>query len=104
MGMISKVLRLAADSNGHRQLLYWCPGCEGAHGVAIDAPNNQGAKWTWNNNRDKPTFSPSVHANAGHADPRFDQCHHFVVDGNIQFLGDCTHALAGQTVPMEGWN
>ncbi|MGT2429227.1 hypothetical protein ACU4HD_11865 [Cupriavidus basilensis] len=24
-------------------------------------------------------------------------CHSFVTDGHIQFLGDCTHALAGQT-------
>ena len=24
----------------------------------------------------------------------------FVTDGKIQFLGDCTHALAGQTVDL----
>ena len=28
----------------------------------------------------------------------------FVTDGNIQFLADCTHALAGQTVPMPDWD
>jgi hypothetical protein len=28
------------------------------------------------------------------------RCHSFLVDGQIQFLGDCTHALAGQTVPL----
>jgi hypothetical protein len=28
------------------------------------------------------------------------RCHSFVVDGQIQFLGDCTHKLAGQTVPL----
>ena len=27
-------------------------------------------------------------------------CHSFVSDGQWQFLGDCTHALAGQTVPV----
>jgi hypothetical protein len=27
-------------------------------------------------------------------------CHSFVREGQIQFLGDCTHAFAGQTVPM----
>jgi hypothetical protein len=27
-------------------------------------------------------------------------CHSFVTDGKIQFLGDCTHALAGQTVEL----
>jgi len=27
-------------------------------------------------------------------------CHSFVTDGRIQFLTDCTHALAGQTVDI----
>ena len=27
-------------------------------------------------------------------------CHSFVTDGKIQFLGDCTHELAGQTVEL----
>jgi hypothetical protein len=27
-------------------------------------------------------------------------CHCFIRDGQIQFLLDCTHALAGQTVPL----
>lgn len=27
-------------------------------------------------------------------------CHSFVTDGKIQFLSDCTHDLAGQTVDM----
>ena len=28
------------------------------------------------------------------------RCHSFVTDGRIQFLSDCTHALAGQTVDL----
>ena len=27
-------------------------------------------------------------------------CHHFVTEGKIQFCGDCTHALRGQTVEL----
>jgi hypothetical protein len=30
-------------------------------------------------------------------------CHSFVTDGKIQFLSDCTHALAGQTVALPDW-
>jgi hypothetical protein len=30
-------------------------------------------------------------------------CHSFITDGRIQFLGDCTHRLAGQTVPIPDW-
>ncbi|MGC4033677.1 MAG: hypothetical protein QM754_18485 [Tepidisphaeraceae bacterium] len=29
------------------------------------------------------------------------RCHSFVRDGQIEFLGDCTHELAGKTVPLE---
>ncbi len=36
-------------------------------------------------------------AAAGTGSVRF---HSFVVDGHIQFLGDCTHELAGQTVDI----
>ena len=32
-----------------------------------------------------------------------DICHSFVTDGRIQFLGDCTHKLAGQTVDLPDW-
>ena len=28
------------------------------------------------------------------------RCHSFIKDGQIQFLGDCTHSLAGQTVAL----
>mgnify|MGYP007013250410 CR=1 FL=1 len=30
-------------------------------------------------------------------------CHSFVVDGRMQMLGDCTHALAGQKVDIPPW-
>ena len=30
-------------------------------------------------------------------------CHSFVRDGRIEFLSDCTHELAGQTVELEEW-
>ncbi len=61
--------------------------------------------WTFNGDFDKPTFGPSV---LSHYDmPAEDGfpavhyvCHSFVTDGRIQFLGDCTHALAGQTVDL----
>jgi hypothetical protein len=30
-------------------------------------------------------------------------CHSFVVDGRMQFLSDCTHVMAGQTVDIPVW-
>jgi hypothetical protein len=71
-----------------------------------------GPRWGWNNNVDAPSFTPSVLVKHGSAvDPTFiDEpgdpptiCHSFVTDGRIQFLSDCTHALAGQTVDLPDW-
>ncbi len=31
------------------------------------------------------------------------RCHTFITDGRIQFLGDCSHKLAGQTVDLPAW-
>jgi hypothetical protein len=30
-------------------------------------------------------------------------CHSFVTDGRIQYLSDCTHAMAGQTKELADW-
>jgi hypothetical protein len=49
---------------------------------------------------DRPTFTPSLLCNQH--DPG-SRCHLFVTDGRIQFLDDCHHRLAGQTVDMPDW-
>lgn len=49
------------------------------------------------------TISPSVLVQgANEAGPTV--CHSFVTAGRIQFLGDSTHALAGQTVDVPDWS
>lgn len=68
---------------------FWCPGCESGHGPT-DA-------WEYNGDAERPTFSPSILVRGG---SRNLVCHSFVRDGQIEFLGDCTHRLAGQTVPL----
>lgn len=104
------VLRIA---QGHR-LVFWCPGCKSTH--AVDAG------WYFNGNYARPTFSPSILVNSGHYAPghtgdcwctwnrdhpedpvsfKCERCHSFVTDGEIRFLTDCTHPLAGQIVPLE---
>ncbi|MFN4360536.1 MAG: DUF6527 family protein [Hylemonella sp.] len=113
MSAISKVLRQAGN-NGYRMLLFWCPGCNEAHGVSVARPAGQpGPVWGYNENPNKPTFTPSVLVRTGRAvDPAFvpepgdppEVCHSFVTNGRIQFLNDCTHGLAGQTVDLpEKW-
>lgn len=97
--------------------MFWCPGCDGAHQVGVgDGP---GPRWEYNGNPDAPTFKPSVLVQGYTWEPpvtpeNMDQwrrepwqqtkrrivCHSFVTGGRIEFLGDCTHALAGQTVDL----
>lgn len=70
--------------------LFWCPGCATHHAPAV-------ARWSRAGSTTSPTLSPSVVTE--YADGR--RCHLFVREGKLVFLDDCTHALAGQTVPME---
>lgn len=105
MTELSPILR--SRPGGH--LSFWCPGCNGSH--AIQHGEGSGPRWTWNGSADKPTFTPSVKCTWSEPsdDPdEFDDrskdvpqcCHSFVRDGMIEFLGDCTHHLAGKTVPL----
>lgn len=50
---------------------------------------------SFNFDLERPTFSPSIlFKTTGLV------CHSYVQDGRIQFLGDCTHPLAGQTIEL----
>ncbi len=122
MGLLSPILRNGTDG----RLTWWCPGCNSAHQVTVG--EGSGPRWGWNGSTEKPTFTPSVlvwwtePANIGNPEalradveaakaagpgtkiPLVDKrCHSFVVDGQMQMLSDCTHALAGQTVPIPPW-
>ncbi len=109
-----KIKHIGSDG----RLFFLCPGCKTNHYINTTT-------WHFNGNFEQPTLSPSVLYRSGHYlpdtngkdcwcsyrekhpeeidehTPQCFQCHSFVKDGMIQFLGDCTHALAGQTVPLE---
>lgn len=94
------VFRLAEG----RHLLFWCPGCDGAHHVQVS--EGPGPRWGFDGNYDRPTLTPSVLVTYNGPDAGRDGappaiCHSFVRSGQIEFLGDCTHSLAGQTVPLK---
>lgn len=102
--------------DGKEGVHFFCPGCREVHGITYSP-----AGWGFNGCFDKPTFTPSVLVRghrlvrdeadkwtgewerdaAGNLIPEI--CHSFVTDGRIQFLGDCTHKLAGQTVDLPPW-
>lgn len=84
---------------GTVQVWFWCPGCDEAHAVSVGG-SEEGPKWTWNGSVDRPTFQPSLLTWKGDdARPR-KRCHSFITDGRIQFLSDCSHPLANQTVDI----
>lgn len=80
---------------------HWCPACKAMHDIAVEQPFANGASWSFNGDGDRPTFSPSVNCSWGpFPDGRIERCHYFVKAGKIQYCGDCTHSLAGQTVDL----
>lgn len=82
-----------------------CPGCEGGHAVPVNGfyPAEPDRGWGWNRSLDSPTLTPSVLVNVGGANPTAPICHTFIREGKIEFLHDCTHKLAGQTVDIPDW-
>jgi hypothetical protein len=83
--------------DGSRSLLFDCPGCGFLHAVSVGGSGRP--NWTFNEDFEKPTLSPSIAVSWTQRDvPKV--CHSFVIEGRIQFLSDCTHALAGQIVPL----
>jgi hypothetical protein len=78
---------------------------------ATESPHVQGKPhWSFNGDLDKPVFGPSVLSTWHYHDEdtgttHNNVCHSFIgcngaQPGQIIFLGDCTHKLAGQTVDL----
>jgi hypothetical protein len=107
-------MKVRKTDNGSYTFL--CPGCNEQHEVYVDVPHHNGSRWGFNGNVDKPTFTPSLVIMTGHyvnGQPQPPncwlcneghnfcyRCHSFITDGKIQFLSDCTHSLANQTVEL----
>lgn len=98
----SKLRRWANPANGEEGLTYWCEGCQCAHGI-----RTKGASaWGWNGDTEKPVFTPSVLTTWTEGSQHIEKrCHTFVgcngaQPGEVIFLSDCTHSLAGQIRPF----
>jgi hypothetical protein len=85
-----------SENSWGRKVWFWCPACKGHH--AIDERHDGGRpSWGWNGDLERPTFTPSLHVT------HWCICHSFVRDGQIEYLGDCTHAMPSQTVELPDW-
>jgi hypothetical protein len=104
MGQVSSTLRRIEGGFAH-----WCPACEEMHRL----PDG----WTFDGNLEAPTFTPSFKHDGlqrvfvdGHWTGEWKRdasgntipfcCHYILTAGVLNFCGDCTHALAGQAVPL----
>ncbi len=110
--------RIAKGLDGEKYAMFWCPGCDEPHGPIVQRERPERPLWGWNADRERPTFTPSILVTGKRklTEDEYQRilrgeqieipdkrCHTFVTDGRIQFLGDCTHALAGQTVEIPDW-
>ena len=112
--------KAVSDSEGRFYGIgFECPGCRlhtgmsGGHVLPVDwLPEGQEAsphavrmyRWGFNGDMERPTFSPSVLTTMPVNDRQAFTCHKFIRDGRIEFLSDCSHALAGQTVELPNLN
>jgi hypothetical protein len=130
MTTAKKILYPVAESEAHCDFMFWCPGCQCAHGIWTTKRNSLNAVWTFNGDMEKPTFAPSLLIKSTINPPvdpatndfkrgadgnylvdasgkllgwKASVCHSFIRDGQIEFLSDCTHAYAGKTIPMEAF-
>jgi hypothetical protein len=74
--------------DGTETYCFSCPGCDTVHCF-----NNT---WTVTGVEGSWTVAPSILVTS-HTGGR---CHSFIRNGKIEYLGDCTHKLAGQTVTL----
>ena len=100
MSAINKFSKVLGIADG--VLFIRCPACDIPHGINIERPNQP--QWSWNGNAEQPTFTPSLLVTRPVGPLQLEQrCHSMITNGQIQFLGDCTHALANCTVDIPEW-
>lgn len=107
MDKISKV-----EKGSWFEYVFYCEGCGNSHGfrtAAWEQPTGLTKElkelfqhtWSFNGDFEKPTVTPSLHIwvedKKGN---RISTCHSFITNGKIQYLSDCRHKLAGQTVDL----
>lgn len=75
---------------------FYCPGCESDHLVYVTNKSGENRPtWTLDGDEDAPTLHPSVLINRPS-----HRCHLFVRNGQLVYLDDCDHHLAGMTIDM----
>lgn len=103
---VTRYTTLSSEPGGEpgESYWFWCDGCSTNHRFVTKLPTGEtGDTWTFSGSLEKPTFSPSLICNRSRPDPArgVHLCHLYLRDGMVQYLTDCTHELAGATVPVQ---
>lgn len=104
------------EGGGRAGYNFRCPGCREVHSLPTEG---DGVRWSFTGDAARPVFTPSVlvtWSEPSDVEEHFDDpahdikrvCHSFIgcngaQPGQIVFLGDCTHALAGKVVDLPAW-
>jgi hypothetical protein len=102
---VAVIRDLSTKDNHYKAIAFCCPGCAKDGGPGLHMLPIQGnipvntAQWAWDGNIEAPTLSPSILTRSQY-NGKPTVCHSFMRAGNLEFLSDCTHHLAGQTVPL----
>lgn len=112
MNPVALIRRTIDGDETYDSISLWCPGCQhedpqepgrmvgGLHMLPVTHTTKHPV-WEWNGDLVNVTLSPSILTRTTRGENREEFiCHSFLRDGQWQFLGDCTHALANQTVAM----
>jgi hypothetical protein len=91
--MGDKLHELVTAHGQHYSWAFRCPACRAVH----QCDN----RWGFNGDKERPTFVGSVLVQA--VEGNRPRCHSEVKGGKITYAGDCTHAMAGQTVDLPDW-
>jgi Family of unknown function (DUF6527) len=98
---MAKLYKISGWRVGLADLYFYCPSCDCDHGVWTINDGLMHARWQFNGDMEKPTFTPSLKVTYTEAD-KVNICHMVITDGKIDYCGDCTNKLyAGKTVEME---
>jgi hypothetical protein len=107
MKRLSPVLGALDDGS----VSFFCAACGHSHNLPVRGQyTGTHDAWSWDGNVEAPVFTPSVRAwyprRGDNGKPRDNYvCHSFVgcngaKPGQIIYLADCTHALAGKVVDL----
>lgn len=111
MNPVAMIRHVVDGDDRYDHILLWCPGCEitdddghkhgGLHGLPVTGDGTKRPTWGWNGDLVNVTLDPSILTRTKRGEDQTEfVCHSFLRNGQWQFLGDCTHALANQTVAM----